>query len=137
MARNRTRRPVPATEAPAPVPAFDYGFDADKDAAKHAPRKSAVPSAYKRKYAKNALKGTCDDEFALRFADAAPKGSPTQVDELRAIAKANGIDFDARWGHVNKGMQRMNLSNVLRQRAKRGEAVFIGLWTNQPMADAA
>lgn len=106
----------------------------DEAKAAKAAHKSAVPDAYKRKYAQSNLKGTCDDEFARQFADAAPKGSPTQVDELRAIARANGIDLDERWGHVNKGMQRMNLSNVLRQRAAKGQAVFIGSWTNQPIA---
>lgn len=38
-------------------------------------------------------------------------------DELAPLAKENGIDF-TRWSHLNPGMQRMNLGNVLRRMHK-------------------
>lgn len=44
---------------------------------------------------------------------------------LREVADANGVDLD-RWKHLNIGMQRMNLGNVLRAAFNKGQKVVIG-----------
>jgi hypothetical protein len=45
---------------------------------------------------------------------------------LVEVGQANGIDVLGRWGARNAGMQRMNLGNCLRGRAKHGLGVVIG-----------
>lgn len=109
----------------------DVEIDEDEEAAIGS---SKVKQGYKEKYARNALKHTCDDAFAYAFADATGKAKgPALLDLLVEIGTANDIDVEARWGHLqtrggtpNYGMMRMNLSNVLRSRAKKGEAVTVG-----------
>lgn len=85
--------------------------------------KSIVPNAYKEQYAKNG--GTCGDELASALSEMVVIDGKTSADKLRKIASENGIDF-ARWEHLNIGQQRMNLSNVLRGKLKKGEAVRVG-----------
>ena len=43
---------------------------------------------------------------------------------LRQVADDNGLDW--KWGHLNNGMQRMNLSNKLRGMHRHGKDVRIG-----------
>jgi len=94
---------------------------------------SVVPDSYKIRYG---APQNCGDDIAEIL-----KG-----EDVHAVAKANGIDANARWGagrtHVklygpdkgkrlihdalNPGMMRMNLGNVLRGRVKRGEYVTVG-----------
>ena len=83
---------------------------------------SVVPDSYKIRYGKEQ---NCGDDIADLL-----KG-----EDVGAIAAANGIDAEAKWGEgrvaqgktpLNPGMVRMNLGNVLRGRAKRGEYVVIG-----------
>jgi hypothetical protein len=95
---------------------------AEADAAAKA-KKSVVPSKYKARYAQAGHAGTCGDELASWLTSATM--TPTGVDlvALRSIASLNGIDAEARWGHLNPGMQRMNLGNVLRQMVKTGRKV--------------
>lgn len=45
--------------------------------------------------------------------------------EFKDVCIENGIDPD-RWSHLNFGMQRMNLGNVLRGMIKKGKSVEIG-----------
>jgi hypothetical protein len=45
---------------------------------------------------------------------------------LVEVGLANDIDVAERWGHLNVGMQRMNLGNCLRGRANKGLGVVIG-----------
>lgn len=42
---------------------------------------------------------------------------------LQEVADENGVAF--KWAHLNVGMQRMNLGNVLRGKLRRGEAVKV------------
>lgn len=61
-----------------------------------------------------------DDALDAALADAM-LGSESALVE---IAHENSIEF--RWGHLNRGMQRMNLGNVLRGRLRRGERTTVG-----------
>ena len=83
---------------------------------------SVVPDSYKIAYGPEQ---SCGDEIADLL-----KG-----EDVHAVAKANGIDADDKWGEgrrahgkspLNPGMVRMNLGNVLRGRVKRGEYVVVG-----------
>lgn len=83
---------------------------------------SVVPDSYKIRYGPDQ---NCGDDIADLL-----KG-----EDVYAVAMANGIDAEGKWGEgrvalgktpLNPGMVRMNLGNVLRGRAKRGEYVVIG-----------
>ena len=77
-------------------------------------RGSIVKDSYKQRYGTSQ---SCDDEMAGAF--------KTTTWDLEKIKAANGIDAE-RWLHLNPGQQRMNLSNVLRGKMRRGEKVKIG-----------
>jgi hypothetical protein len=98
----------------------------EPDQAEPIARRSVVPLAWQRVYAKNVLKGTCDDGIAKRLADVT-KGNDGKCSRelLYSIANANGINAEGRWGHRNVGMVRMNLGNVLRGMVKRGNEIYI------------
>lgn len=87
--------------------------------------KSIVPLKFKERYKAN--DGNCGDGMASAF-DAAVKDGKGKTDPelLAKVAAANGIDLAGRWGKLNLGQQRMNLGNVLRTRARKGETVTIG-----------
>ena len=86
------------------------------------PRGSVVPESYKRAYGKAGNNG---DQVVRAIAEAQASGTT-----LEAIATENGVDF-GRWSHLNNGMQRMNLGNVLRGLCRKEEVeVRIGTWTN-------
>ena len=87
------------------------------------PNRSVVPRQWVRAYAKSTLKGTCDDRIAHAMAKATQTDGKPDPAKIVALGEANGVDVLARWGKRNIGMQRMNLGNVLRGRAKRGEPV--------------
>lgn len=84
---------------------------------------SVVPAHYKKDYGPTQ---SCNDEVAafMKSATTDEKGKADR-EALKRIARANGIDF-ARWDHLNVGMFRMNLSNVLRGKLKRNEQITIG-----------
>lgn len=88
--------------------------------------RSIVPSAYKEAYAKNG--GTCGDELAAAISELAIVDGKADAQRLSEIADQNGVDF-SRWRHLNIGQQRMNLSNVLRGKLKKGENVKVGKHT--------
>ena len=73
---------------------------------------SVVPRKYKQKYG---AKANCGDVVATKMEDISP-------DYLPHLASVNDIDFN-RWAHLNPGMRRMNLGNVLRNRAKNGDEI--------------
>ena len=73
---------------------------------------SVVPRKYKQKYG---TKANCGDEVATKMEEVLPE-------ELPHLASLNDIDFN-RWAHLNPGMRRMNLGNVLRNRANNGTEV--------------
>ena len=100
---------------------------ANPDAEMEAQRRSVVPLQWQRVYAKHedkALRGTCADEFAVKFRKLTTgKDGKLDIGALVRIGQANGIDPLTRWAGKNPGMLRMNLGNVLRGMAKRGEKI--------------
>ena len=74
---------------------------------------------------------TCGDDVAevmsrvCRKINSETNTDYIDIDELKAVAKANGIDW-LRWAHLNIGQFRMNLGNVLRGKVRKGEPVVIG-----------
>lgn len=87
---------------------------------------NVVNPKFKQVYAANG--GNCGDGLAKAF------GQMTDTSECDAalanIASANDIDY-GRWAHLNFGQRRMNLSNVLRGKIKRGEYVIVYNATTQ------
>lgn len=89
---------------------------------------SLVPARYKEKYA--AHDQSNGDTIAKRLKEATETtnadGRPC-LDEpkLKAIAKANGIDYTP-YAHLNNGQKRMNVGNKLRGLVKSGTPVKIG-----------
>jgi len=79
---------------------------------------------YREKYGKE---GHTGDDIAIALAENS-KGEDGKADhgKLLEIASQNKIDLVERWGHLNVGMQRMNLGNVLRGMHKKGQDVHIG-----------
>lgn len=83
---------------------------------------SVVPSHYRAKY------GTaqhCGDELADVLAEQTRGANGCDLEALVLVQKQNGIEAD-RWSALNPGQRRMNLSNVLRGKIRRGEHVVIG-----------
>lgn len=81
--------------------------------------KSVVRKEYKAQYAKSTTGQGNGDRLDVAMKDGL-EGDP---DALRKIAKSNNVPFV--WQALNPGLQRMNLTNVLRARVKRGEKVDI------------
>lgn len=77
----------------------------------------AKPSETFKKYAEKykATGGHNGDAIAVAL-----KASPDFV----KVAAENNIDL-SKWAHLNKGMQRMAVGNVLRGMAKKGTAITI------------
>lgn len=89
------------------------------------PRKNGnvVPEQYRKEYGKEQ---NCGDELARVFREfTTDSEGKCSLDKLDIVASQNGLDI-ARWSHLNIGMQRMSLGNVLRGRLKRGERVEVG-----------
>ena len=88
-------------------------------------RKSVVPSPYTAMYKERGDATSCGDNVAskLKAAILDKKAGGMSLAKLANIGKLNDVDVAERWGHLNPGMRRMNLGNVLRAKAKRGEKV--------------
>lgn len=89
-----------------------------------------VPAHHKARYGASQ---SCNDDIAEALAAFVRVPHPTKpgktvIDEalMRQVAEANEVDLD-RWAHLNIGMVRMNLGNVLRGKVKRGENAIVGL----------
>lgn len=76
-----------------------------------------MPKKFREAYAQNG--GNNGDTVAIAL-----KG--LEESDLSTVAVVNDIDY-GRWSHCNFGQRRMNLSNVLRGKIRRGESVIIGL----------
>lgn len=116
----------------------DEGEDADADADEGEDTRtgSVVKAAYKAAYMPN--DSTCGDDFAMAFIDHcrdADGGLDYQA--LIDIGHQNGVEVSERWGHLNPGMQRMNLSNVLRGMWRGGTAIKIATQTFEPVVEEA
>lgn len=83
---------------------------------------SVVPAGYRAKYGKNQH---CGDELADVLAEQTRGANGCDLEALALVQKQNGIDT-SRWSHLNPGQQRMNTSNVLRGKLRRGEHVVVG-----------
>ena len=93
---------------------------------KETPKKengSIVKDYYRKLYGKG---NSCGDELAaaLKAATTGEDGK-TDANKLVKVGNRNGIDVPTRWGHLNVGQIRMNLGNVLRAMANRGESIEI------------
>jgi hypothetical protein len=91
-------------------------------------KRSIVPAKFKDRY--KAHGGTCGDDMALELKAAtttrnSDKREVLDIDALRAIAGANGIDF-AKYETMNNGQKRMNVGNKLRGLLKAGKDVVVG-----------
>lgn len=73
---------------------------------------SVIPPAVKKAYGKSQ---SCNDTVAMWLSKLLKEGY-----SLQQVGEANAVNTAGRWGHLNVGMQRMNLGNVLRNRAKEG-----------------
>ena len=83
----------------------------------------AIGMAYKTKYGKNKH---CGDDIAVLMKDfCTDEKGKADAGALAKVAKANGIDFK-KWDHLNIGMQRLSLGNVLRGMLRKGTDVIIG-----------
>ena len=82
--------------------------------------KSVISAARKKAYGKTQSNGD-DIATALTAATVLPvegaKRNAISIKAMAGVAGENGIDM-TRWAHLNLGMQRMNLGNVLRKNAK-------------------
>lgn len=96
-----------------PDAAAEVAGPVDAPAKERAPAlgKSVIPAHVKKQYAG----GTCGDGVAMWLANRTAEGySPEQVGAV------NGVPVEGRWGHLNPGMRRMNLGNVLRRLVAEG-----------------
>jgi len=80
--------------------------------------RSVVKKEFKDRYA--GLSGTSNGDVLARALSTALLGNESV---LSSIAVENGLPFV--WQHLNRGMQRMNLANVLRAKLRRKERVVI------------
>jgi hypothetical protein len=104
------------------------GEDEDEDEAKR--RASVVKQRYKERYRAQGDETCCGDDLSQIMREATTmrndKGKDVCDPEMvELIGRDNGINVQERWGHLNVGMQRMNLGNVLRKKARDGEVIKI------------
>ena len=89
-------------------------------------RGSVIPNGYREQYG---AEQSCGDDVAKRLTAKVTGKDGVDLDAAREVAAANGVEdrFDG-WmiKGLNPGMVRMNLGNVLRGKARRGEEV-VGL----------
>lgn len=108
-------------------------LQADIEAAVEAAKKrkgSVIPDNYRHQYG---VDQNCGDDIAVKLREKAVrvegKKEHVDMDVLAEIASANGVadKFDG-WmtRGLNNGMVRMNLGNVLRGKARRGDQI-VGL----------
>lgn len=101
--------------------ADDNGGDTDGDTETEVKvRKDIVPPQYRKLYQE--LGGNCGDFIAAELTSLITTGG---VDALNTVKAENGVPA-GKWGTLNNGQQRMNLSNILRAKFLRGETISIG-----------
>lgn len=81
--------------------------------------KSIVRQPYKDAYKTKGSGQGCGDRLDVAMRDALEGDSAA----LTKVAKSNNVPFV--WAGLNPGLQRMNLTNVLRARVKRGEKIDV------------
>lgn len=97
---------------------------------------SKVRQKYRDEYRARGNPRTCSDDFSELFNEAtlistdgdgkALKRPILDEPALREIAEKNGIEY-SKYEHLNKGMRRMNVGNVLRGILRRGDSIW---WPN-------
>jgi len=105
--------------------AFEGEADEDAEDEDEKVSGSVVKGKYKEAY--EPFDATCGDEYAEVFS-AKCRDADGNLDHaaLIAVGAENGVDVLGRWGNLNNGMQRMNLSNVLRGMVRGGTRISIG-----------
>jgi hypothetical protein len=82
----------------------------------------AVDDSKRESYVIDKRVKTASGSFAMNNGDDVANALLGQTDEeLASIAKENDISYD-RWKHLNHGMRRMNLGNMIRTRQKKHNA---------------
>ena len=126
---------VPAGLTAAAIAGVLAGLDADTATAEQveaalaaaaAKRGSVIPDDYRVQYG---VDQNCGDDVAVRLKDATTgKDGKADMAAVEAIASKNGLGdkFD-QWVSrgLNNGMVRMNLGNMLRAKARKGDEVAI------------
>lgn len=89
--------------------------------------KSKISAKKKAEYGRDQH---CGDELALVLKEYCEGRVEEAVIE---IGHQNGIDVMKKYGHLNPGMRRMNLGNILRGRIEAGYKVVIGrnIWNEE------
>ena len=90
-----------------------------------------IPAKYRELYAQN--NDRCGDDMseilAAELVSHDEKGRPVlNTGAYQQVADDNGVDT-SRWNHLNNGMRRMNLGNVLRGMVNKGTDIKIGTHT--------
>ena len=87
---------------------------------------SVVPQTYKTKYRATSGEHRCGDKLSdlLKAATLNDEGK-SDLKKIRAVAKENGLSVD-KWLHLNPGMIRMNMGNVLRGMIRSEGSVKVG-----------
>lgn len=131
--KTNTQKPARATKAdrkvsqkrnkakPAPAEVLELPAPPAQEEAKKKGA-SVVRAFYKAKYAQ--LGGNNTDPIARTLTNLWLASPETQQKAYVDTCKANGLD-PQRWAHLNPGMKRMNLSNVLRGIIRNGGTVTI------------
>lgn len=103
----------------APRPASNSNKKAKAKKSALPSNKSVVKKPYKDIYRTKGSGQGCGDRIDIALRDA------LEGDEaiLPKIAKENNVPWV--WAILNRGLQRMNLANVLRARVKRGEKISV------------
>lgn len=92
--------------------------------------KTVVPFKYRLQYGPDQ---NCGDTVARLLSDyVRDENGKVDTDRLSEVANRNGVDL-GKWSHLNLGMVRMNLGNVLRGRVRNGATVHIGNHTIGPV----
>lgn len=83
----------------------------------------AIGANYRDKYGKE---GHCGDELAevLKVFTRDDETKKVDLSKLKQVCEQNEIEF--KWDHLNAGMQRMTVGNILRAKHKKGVDILIG-----------
>ena len=101
--------------------AADAEGDSEETAADSAGDK--VGKKYRERYGKT---GHTGDEIAeVLKAHCVDKDGKIDTAKLDKLCSANGIEY-GKYEHLNVGMQRMTIGNILRGKHRKGEAIKIG-----------
>lgn len=82
-----------------------------------------VGKKYRQAYGKDGHNG---DEIALKLKEfCLGDGGKIDIAKVQRLCKDNKIEY-GKYEHLNVGMQRMTVGNILRARWKKGEAIKVG-----------